>query len=197
MLVRHLGSKPYSEVMALQFTLLRRRASGEAPDTLLLAQHPSVYTRGVASRQKPSRKLPFPLRNVDREGGLFYHGPGQLAGYPVFDLRARRLSLAAYRRSLEGVLMEALASLGVRATRRKGSVGLWAGGKRLVFIGVAARDGICCHGFALNINCDLAPFRPITPKSGPEWTSLAEVLGRPQDETAAAKAVAEAFLRYF
>jgi lipoyl(octanoyl) transferase len=197
MLIRHLGLKPYSEVMGKQFTLLRRRALGEAPDTLLLAQHPSIYTRGVGSRQKPLHKLPFPLRTVDREGGLFYHGPGQLAGYPVFDLRARRLTLAAYRRSLEGVLMEALLSLGVKAVRRKGSAGLWARGKRLVFIGVAAREGICCHGFALNINCDLAPFRFITPRSGPGWTSLAEALGKPQDETAAAKAVAEAFLRYF
>jgi lipoyl(octanoyl) transferase len=66
-----------------------------------------------------------------------------------------------------------------------------------VFIGVAAREGISCHGFALNINCDLGPFRHITPRSAPGWTSLAEVLGKPQDETAVAKAVAEAFLRYF
>jgi lipoate-protein ligase B len=197
MLVRHLGLKPYSEVMAMQFTLMRRRALGEAPDTLLLAQHPSVYTRGVASRQRPARKLPFPLRTVDREGGLFYHGPGQLAGYPVFDLRKRGLTLDGYRRSLEGVIMEALSGLGVKAVRRKGSVGLWARGKRLVFIGVAARKGICCHGFALNINCDLAPFQYITPRSGPGWTSLAELLGKPQDETAVAKAVAESFLRYF
>jgi lipoate-protein ligase B len=197
MLVRHLGLKPYSEVMAMQFSLMRRRALGEAPDTLLLAQHPSVYTRGVACRQKPSRKLPFAMRTVDREGGLFYHGPGQLAGYPVFDLRERGLTLPGYRRSLEGVMMEALLGLGVKAARRKGSVGLWARGQRLVFIGIAARERISCHGFALNINCDLAPFRHITPRSGPEWTSLAELLGKPQDETAMAKTVAEAFLRYF
>jgi len=134
---------------------------------------------------------------VDREGGLFYHGPGQLAGYPVFDLRERGLTLPGYRRSLEGVLMEALLGLGVKTVRRKGSVGLWAKGQRLVFIGVAARKRICCHGFALNINCDLVPFQCITPHSAPGWTSLAELLGQPQDETAVAKAVAEAFLRYF
>jgi lipoyl(octanoyl) transferase len=197
MLIRHLGLKPYSEVMAMQFSLMRRRALGEAPDTLLLAQHPSVYTRGVACRQKPAHKLPYPLRTVDREGGLFYHGPGQLAGYPVFDLRERCLTLPGYRRSLEGVMMEALVGLGVKAVRRKGSVGLWARGQRLVFIGVAARERICGHGFALNINCDLGPFQQITPSSGAGWTSLAELLGKPQDETAVAKAVAEAFLRYF
>ncbi|MBI5241849.1 MAG: lipoyl(octanoyl) transferase LipB [Elusimicrobia bacterium] len=197
MLVRHLGLRLYSEVMGKQFTLLRRRVLGEAPDTLLLAQHPPVYTRGAASRQQPPHKLPFPLHTVDREGGLFYHGPGQLAGYPVFDLRERGLTLAGYRRSLEGVLMEALLGLGVKAARRKGAPGLWARGRRLVFIGVAARRGISCHGFALNVNCDLAPFQHITPRSGPGWTSLAELLGKPQDETAAAKAVAEAFLRYF
>jgi lipoyl(octanoyl) transferase len=95
------------------------------------------------------------------------------------------------------VILEALLGLGVKAVRRKGSVGLWARGQRLVFIGVAARERICGHGFALNINCDLAPFRHITPRSGPGWTSLAEVLGKPQDETAVAKAVAETFLRYF
>ena len=197
MLVRHLGLKPYSEVLALQFTLLPRRASGEAPDTLLLAQHPPVYTRGAACRQRPAHKLPYPLRTVAREGGPFYHGPGQLAGYPVFDLGARRLTLAGYQRSLEGVLMEALLAVSVKAVRRKGSAGLWARGRRLMFIGVAAREGICCHGFALNINCDLAPFRYITPRSEPGWTSLAELLGKPQDETVVAKAVAEAFLRYF
>ena len=197
MLIRHLGLKPYSEVMAKQFTLLQRRASGEAPDTLLLAQHPSVYTRGIASRQRAAHKLPFPLRTVDREGGIFYHCPGQLAGYPVFDLRTRQLTLTAYRRSLEGVLIEALDGLEVKAVRSKGAVGLWARGRKLVFIGVAAREGISCHGFVLNVNCDLGPFRHITPRSGPGWTSLAELLGKPLDETAVAKAVAEAFLRYF
>jgi len=197
MLVRHLGSKPFSEVMALQSTLVRRRAAGEVPDTLLLAQHPPIYTRGAASRQRPAHRLPYPLRTVDREGGLCYHGPGQLAGYPVFDLRKHGLTLTGYRKSLEGVLMEALRSLGVKAARRQGTAGLCASGGRLIFIGVAARERICCHGFALNMNCDLAPFLCITPRSGPWWTSLAELLGKPQDETAVAKAVAEAFLRYF
>jgi len=93
--------------------------------------------------------------------------------------------------------MEALLPLGVKAVRRKGSVGLWVQGRKLVFIGVAAQKRISCHGFALNINCDLTPFHHITPRSGPKWTSLAELLGKPQDETAVAKAVAEAFLRYF
>jgi lipoate-protein ligase B len=197
MLVRYLGLKPYSEVMALQSSLVRRRAEEEVPDTLLLAEHPSIYTRGAVSRRKPGKRLPFPLRTVDREGGLFYHGPGQLAGYPVFGLRQRHLSLPSYRKSLEGVLIEALRPLGAEAVRHRGGPGLCVRGKRLVFIGVAALHGVSCHGFALNVNCDLAPLRLITPRREHGWTSLQELLGKPQDETAVAKAIAEAFLRYF
>ena len=197
MLVRHLGLKPFAATMALQAALVGRRAAGDIPDTLLLAQHPPVYTRGTACRLRPVRGLPFALRAVDREGGLFYHGPGQLAGYPVFDLAARRLTPAKYRESLAAVLIEALDRLGVAACRRGGRTGLWASGRRLASIGVTVRDGISCHGFALNINCDLSPFAPITPRGDPGWTSVQGLLGKPQDETLAARAVAEAFLRYF
>ena len=197
MLVRDLGCKPLPEVLTLQRSLVRRRALGEVPDTLLLAQHPSVYTRGAASRRKPGKRLPFPLHAVEREGGLCYHGPGQLVGYPVFHLGGLGLSPSIYRRSLAAVLVEALRPLGVKAVRRQAEEGLWAQGKRLMFIGIAVRDRISCHGFALNINCDLAPFRPITPRGDTGWTSLQELLGQPQDEAMVAKTIAEAFLRYF
>jgi len=197
MLVRHLGLKPYAEVMALQSELVQRRAARQAPDTLLLAQHPSLYTRGAASRRRPAYRLPYPLRTVNREGGLFFYGPGQLAGYPVFDLRGRGLTLDSYERSLEGVLIEALLDIGVKAIRHRGEAGLCAAGKRLVFIGVAVANGISSHGFAINVDCDLAPLRLITPQRGLEWTSLQELLGHPPDEIAVAKSVAEAFLRYF
>ncbi|HAM36324.1 MAG TPA: hypothetical protein DEB40_03990 [Elusimicrobia bacterium] len=175
MLVRHLGLRPLREVLALKTSLMRRRGAGEVPDILLLAQHPAVYSRGE------------PL----------YHGPGQIAGYPIFHLRERDLTPRAFERSVEAVLIEALRPYEIAAARRRGRSGLWAGGRRIAEVSVSVRNGISGLSFVLNVNCDLAALHLVAARGDPGWTSMAEILGQPQDETQVAKAVAEAFLRYF
>ena len=199
MLVRTLGLRPYEEVWALQRKLVYERSGGTAPDTLLLVEHPPVYTRGASSKQPVPPGLPHPVHDVERGGDLTYHGPGQLVGYPIFHLESRGLRPRSFLRSIEEVLIEALRPLGVEAGRLRGFTGLWCGGKKLVSIGVAVREGVSFHGFALNVNVDLAPFRLIHPcKLEPaQMTSLQQVLGRPVDELAVTKRVAEAFLEYF
>jgi lipoyl(octanoyl) transferase len=185
MLVRHMGTKPLSAALGLERRLRNLLAAGEGTETLILAQHPEVFTLGSGGR-RPKKRLPHPVRRVDREGGLLFQGPGQIAGYAVFDLGRRRLSALDVRKSMEGVLAEALRALGVKATRRGYANGLWAASKKLAFVS--------SRGFALNVNCDLSSFRFTSSR---RWTSLQELLGKPLDEHVVAKAVAEAFLRYF
>lgn len=200
MLVRTLGLREYSEIWTLQRKLARQRAEDEIPDTLLLVQHHPVYTRGVSSRQPVPPGLPYPLHTVERGGDLTYHGPGQLVGYPILHLGARKLLARAYLRELEEVLIEALRPLGVPAQRLRGFTGLWSGGKKIVSIGIAVtKDRISYHGFALNVNCDLGPFGLIHPcKLEPgQMGSMQTVLGQPLDEHKVSLAVAEAFLKYF
>ncbi len=199
MLVRALGLKDYAETLALQRKLVFERGVGDIPDTLLLVEHPPVYTRGVSSKQPVPAGLPYPVHDVERGGDLTYHGPGQLVGYPIMHLGERGLRPRSYLRSLEEVLIEALKPLGVQAERLRGFTGLWVGGKKLASIGVAVKDQVCYHGFALNINCDLAPFRLIHPcrLEPDQMTSLERLAGAPLDEHAVAGAVARAFLHYF
>ncbi len=199
MLVRTLGLRDYGEVWALQRKLVYQRASGEIPDTLLLVEHPPVYTRGASSRQPVPAGLPHPVHDVERGGDLTYHGPGQLVGYPIFHLGELGLRPRSFLRALEDVLIEAIRPLGVQAGRLRGFTGVWAGGRKLASIGIAVKDGISYHGFALNVNVDLAPFGRIYPcrLEADQLTSLQKLLGRPLDETAVARAAAEAFLRCF
>jgi lipoyl(octanoyl) transferase len=199
MLVRNLGLRPYAEVWDLQRKLVYERAEDAAPDTLLLCEHEPVYTIGTSSRQPVPSGLPYPVHAVERGGDLTWHGPGQLVGYPIFSLRERDIMPRSFLRDIEEVLIEALLPLGIQAARIKGFTGLWVGGKKLVSIGIAVKDGVSYHGFALNVNCGLEAFRRIHPcKLEPEqMTSLQELLGRPLDEMQVAKLVAEAFLTYF
>lgn len=199
MLVRDLGLKDYVEVWDLQRKLVFERAQGDAPDTVLLCQHPPVYTVGRSSKQAIPAGLPYPLHRVERGGDLTWHGPGQLVGYPIIKLAELALRPRSYLRALEAVLVEAIKPFGVEAETVKGFTGLWVGRKKLASIGVAVRGGVTYHGFALNVNDSLAPFRLINPcrLESDVMTTMHEVLGRPVDEHAVTKAVAHALLRYF
>lgn len=199
MLVRDLGLKDYKEVWDLQRKLVFERAAGDAPDTVLLCQHPPVYTIGRSSKQPVPAGLPYPVHKIERGGDLTWHGPGQLIGYPIFDLRALGLQARSYLSALEAVLSEAVRPLGVEAKTVKGFTGLWVGKRKLASIGVAVRGGVSYHGFALNANNSLAAFKLIHPcrLESDVMTSLAKELGRPVDEHALAKAVGEAMLAYF
>ena len=132
--VRRLGLVPYGEALAVQEDLVRRRREGEVPDTLLLLEHPHVITLGSGARagnvlvtpeQRARRGIE--LFETGRGGDVTYHGPGQLVGYPILDLKPDRCDLHRYVRDLEGALIGALAALGSVAGRRKGRTGVWVG----------------------------------------------------------------------
>ncbi len=199
MLVRDLGLKDYVEVWNLQRKLVFDRAQGDAPDTVLLCQHPAVYTIGRSSKQAVPADLPYPVHKVERGGDLTYHGPGQLVGYPILCLVDHGLRPRSYLHALEAVLIEALRPFGIAAQTVKGFTGLWVGRKKIASIGIAVRSGVAYHGFALNVNNSLAPFRLIHPckLESDAMTSLHQLLRKPLDEHAVAKAVGAAMLEYF
>lgn len=141
--------------------------AGEGDETLALIEHTPVYTMGSRGGRTtlllPEDALPAPLVDTDRGGDITWHGPGQLVGYPVLDLRARGLRAADYVRLLEAMLIDALAALGVDARVEAGRPGVWVGGAKIAAIGVAIRGGVSMHGFALNVAPDLGWFDAILP----------------------------------
>ena len=199
MLVRDLGLRDYEEVWALQRKLVFERGENKVPDTVLLCQHREVYTIGRSSKQAVPEALPYPVHRIERGGDLTWHGPGQLVGYPILDLPALGLKARSYLSALEAVLIEAIAPFGVKAAAVKGFTGLWVGKKKLASIGVAVRGGVSYHGFALNMNNSLAPFKLIHPcrLESEVMTSMAKLLGAGVDESAVGKAVGQALIAYF
>jgi lipoate-protein ligase B len=185
--VRRLGRLPYGEALELQRQLRDRRLAGEAPDTILLLEHPDVVTFG--RRADPGnallsdaalRRSGYDVYRVNRGGDVTYHGPGQLVGYPILDLEPRGADVHQYLRQLEGVLIDALSDFGIEAGRRAGYTGVWVDERRkIASIGVGIRRWVTMHGFALNVTCDLARFGPIVACGlrGVEMTSMLALLG--------------------
>lgn len=186
--VRRLGLVPYADGLALQAELVRRRRAGEAPDTLLLLEHPHVITMGSSTHpenilldEEERRRRGIELFDAGRGGDVTYHGPGQLVGYPILDLKPDRCDLHVYLRDLEEVLIAVLAEYGLRGTRRDGMTGVWVGDRKLAAIGVRVSSGwITSHGFALNVNTDLSYFGAIVPCGIQEYGvgSIESELGR-------------------
>jgi lipoyl(octanoyl) transferase len=165
--VRWLGRMAFAEALALQEKMVaERRLNYALGDQLLLLEHEPVYTIGRTPDQSSLRDvahLPHPLFPINRGGQATYHGPGQLIGYPIIDLRQCGQDLHRYLRWLEALLMETLAEVGIVAMTRPGSTGVWIEGRKIASIGVGVRHWITMHGFALNVCGDLAPFDQIVP----------------------------------
>lgn len=182
--IHWLGRVPFDEAFARQEDLVARKAADPTlPDELLLLEHDPVYTIGRTPDQSSLRDvahLPHPVVQINRGGQATYHGPGQLVGYPLLDLRARGQDLHRHLRGLESVLIALLSEYGVAGERREGMTGVWVGGRKIASIGVGVRKWISMHGFALNVSGDLAAFREITPcgLTGVEMTSLSRECGR-------------------
>ena len=176
--VRWLGRIGYGEALALQENIVAQKAESlDAPDELLLLEHDSVFTIGRTGDHSSLRDpaaLPAPLMAINRGGQATWHGPGQLVGYPLLDLRKRGSDLHRYLRDLEEFLILLCADFGVVASRREGLTGVWAGGKKIASLGVGVRRWISMHGFALNVCGALDGFAHITPCgiAGVEMTSL-------------------------
>jgi lipoyl(octanoyl) transferase len=164
--VTTLGQVPYREAFALQERLRDARQADAIPDTLLLLEHPPVYTKG--RRAQPS-DLPMgeqwylsqgiDVAESDRGGQVTYHGPGQLVGYPIMRVR----EVPAYVHTMETAMIAALADEGIDAEVREGLTGVWAGESKIGSIGVHVSRGVTTHGFAVNVDGDLQPFEWIVP----------------------------------
>ena len=186
--VRKLGKMPYADALQIQQTLVRQRRDNEVSDVLLLVEHPHVVTLGVNARHRLSNLLVTPsqlsamgveLHDVTRGGDVTYHGPGQLVGYPILDLRPDRCDVHRYVRDLETVIMRTVLMFGVRSSRIPGLTGVWVGDDKLAAIGVRLSRWVTSHGFSLNVSTDLTYFDLIRPCGidGKGVTSLSRVTG--------------------
>jgi lipoyl(octanoyl) transferase len=162
-----LGRVSFADALALQEDMVaRKREDHDLADEILLLEHDPVYTIGRTPDKSSllgAGHLPHPLFAINRGGQATYHGPGQLMGYPIVDLRRCGQDLHRYLRWLEQTLIEFLARYQVSATRREGLTGVWVGQRKIASIGVGVRHWITMHGFALNVCGDLSPFAQIIP----------------------------------
>lgn len=194
LLVVDLGTMPYAEALELQRAVARARISGVIPDDLLLlVEHPPVVTLGRGTKAGNLLAAPellaargVELFEVDRGGDVTFHGPGQLVGYPIVDLKGHRQDLHWYLRQVEEALIRALAPFGIVGERSPGFTGVWTAGRKLASIGVHARDWVTWHGFALNVTTDLSYFDLMVPCGIAQVTmsSVALELGARDDAAA-------------
>ncbi len=183
----NLGAMPYAEALELQRNVARDRISGAIPeDVLLLVEHPPVVTLGRSSKEKNLISSPqflaskgVELFEVERGGDVTFHGPGQLVGYPVIDLKRHKQDLHWFLRQVEEALIRILSRYGIRGERSTGYTGVWTQGRKIASIGVHARDWVTWHGFALNVVTDLSYFDLIVPCGiqDVEMTSIAKEIG--------------------
>lgn len=162
--IQDLGLRPYPDIWSLQKTCLEQRAAGLIPDRLLLTEHPPVYTLG--RRFQPENLLApgdVPVIAIERGGDVTFHEPGQLVGYPIFLLSGVRRDLRAFLTGLEQVLIDTLAEFGFKGERDERNTGVWIDGQKVASIGIAVRRWVTWHGFALNVNNDLALAQNIRP----------------------------------
>lgn len=169
--VADLGVVPYGEALERQRALAEDRIAGRlAQDALLLLEHPPVVTLGRGTRTTSLPFAPEALRQqgvdvyeIERGGDVTYHGPGQLVGYPIFDLAQHRQDLHWFLRQIEETLIVALGDVGIAAERRAGCTGVWTQGRKIASIGIHVRQWVTWHGFALNVTTDLSAFDLIVP----------------------------------
>lgn len=184
---RWLGRIAYGESMERMRGWVESRVKGELPDTLFTLEHPPVITLGRNTNQKhllagPERlaQLGVEVHETTRGGDITFHGPGQLIGYGIVDLRARKLGPVKYMRLLEEACIRTAARFGIEAGRRGGMTGVWTPRGKLVAMGVRFERGVTSHGFAFNVSTDMEFFNLIVPcgLAGEPVTSLELILGK-------------------
>jgi lipoyl(octanoyl) transferase len=187
--IRQLGVVPYPKALALQRALVADRQAGRIDDVLVLLEHPHVLTLGVRGDGGRSHILAnadelgsrgVDVYEADRGGDITYHGPGQIVGYPILDLKPDRCDVHRYVRDLEDVLIQTTADFGVESGRVDGLTGVWVGPEKIAAIGVRIARWVTSHGFAFNVTPDLDCFRLIIPCGIADRgvTSLARLTGR-------------------
>lgn len=204
----HAGPMEYGLALDLQERLLQKRQEGRIADTLLLLQHPPVLTLGKRGETQNILLAPEALRalgvsvyEINRGGDVTYHGPGQLVGYPIMDLADRGKDVRSFVEGLEEVFIRLLAAkYGIEAHREERKyTGVWVGDDKITAIGIAVKRWVTMHGFAFNVNTDLSHFQWINPCGITDRgvTSLAKLLGGPQDLDRVREEVAASFCAVF
>jgi lipoyl(octanoyl) transferase len=165
-----LGRLGWAQAFEIQQQLVARRKAGEIPDQLLIVEHPHVVTVGRNGREENLLASPevmlrtgIEVHHTDRGGDVTYHGPGQIVGYPILDLRDWKRDVGAYVRAIEQMLIDTLADVGITAGREPGLTGVWTQGAKIAAIGVHLSRWVTSHGFALNVTTDLQYFGYIVP----------------------------------
>ncbi len=207
-LLRHinLGIADYKETWDLQKELMAKRNKGEIPDTLLLLQHPHTYTLGkVADRsnlvgnQEYLHKHNIKVYDIDRGGDITYHGPGQIVGYPIIDLKDWKMDTHLYLRSLEEVIISVCNEYGIHCGRKENYTGVWIDERKICAMGIKVSRWVTMHGFAFNVNTDLSYFNGIIPCGikDKEVTSLQKELEIEIELNEVSKKIINNFMRIF
>jgi lipoate-protein ligase B len=202
--VRELGRLPYQQAWDLQQSLAGQRKQGLIEDQLLLLEHPHVLTVGrnghlenlLISRDR-MRDLGIELHEINRGGDITYHGPGQIVGYPIFDLREWKRDVVAYVRALEEVIIRTLRHYGIEGVRDPGATGVWVDGAKICALGVHISRWVTTHGFALNWTTDLKYFQYIVPCGLTRPVTSMEQLGVQVDRVALHQTLVEEFAEVF
>src|SRR5436190_14763786 len=202
--IRELGRIGYTDAFQLQKNLVEQRKRGEICDQLLLVEHPHVITLGRNGHREHLLAAPEVLERAgiafhetNRGGDITYHGPGQIVGYPILDLREWQRDVVAYVRALEQVIIDALASFQIHGERLAGCTGVWVDGRKICAIGVHISRWVTSHGFALNVSTDLSYFQYIVPCGLTKPVTSVRELGCDASREAVSAALAEQFSRHF
>ena len=202
--VRDLGRLGYAPALAMQHDLAEQRKRGEIADQLLFVEHPHVVTMGrnghcenVLASVEVLERAGIEFHHADRGGDVTYHGPGQIVGYPIFDLRDWKRDVVAYIRGIEEVLIQTLAGFGIAAGRHLGASGAWVGDAKVAAVGVHISRWVATHGFALNLNTDLNYFQYIIPCGLTQPVTSMRALGSDATRSDVTAALTHAFARVF
>ncbi len=201
-----LGRQPYNPVWDFQRELQRKRIDQKIPDTLIFVEHNPVYTIGkngsdlhVIASSSFLQTHGIEVVQVDRGGDVTYHGPGQLVGYPIFDLHQHKQSVSWYMRSLEEAFIQVLSHFEIKGQRSEGYTGVWVKDEKIVALGVRISRWVSMHGFAFNVSTNLSHFGGIIPCGifHQGVTSLEKILGHPVDMDEVKRLVIQSFQKVF
>ncbi|MGP0076595.1 MAG: lipoyl(octanoyl) transferase LipB [Bryobacteraceae bacterium] len=202
--ITDLGSMRYAEALAVQKDLVEQRKQGLVPDQLLFVEHPHVITQGrnghaenLLASEDALRSAGIEFYPTNRGGDITYHGPGQIVGYPILDLREWKRDVVAYVRAVEQAIMDALAEFGIAAGRIPGCTGVWVDGKKVAAIGVHISRWVTSHGFALNHSTDLRYFQYIVPCGLTKPVTSMQELGSDASREQVLAALSTHFARQF
>ena len=201
-LIQDLGFKKYKSILSLQKKLQKQRIAGNAQDTLILVEHEPVYTLGKNANKHhllQSRDKSVEVHNIDRGGDVTFHGPGQLVGYPILDLRNYKKSVSWYMRTLEELTIRVLKEFNINGSRKKGLTGVWVENKKIAAQGVRISRWVTMHGFSINVCPQLSYYDGIIPCGIFDYdvTSMEECLNKKLSIKKIKNSVSEIFLELF